>query len=220
MMKHGKSAGFTLIEIMLAVALTGIIAAAALAPLLFTVKSLSEAQREWGRNTRDRFAADKIYRDVRSSIENPSFSPFKIIHKDGLSLQNDDRLLVWSASSAKEGMPVSLIVYKIVSAAALDSNKSGLYRWVLKSVPSQYEENSLSAGAVQRASAPIDIDTDTLKTEEGKLLLAGADGLSLSVWNGSEWVGEYSCELPPAMRLQISMNGKKFSYEEWFPKIQ
>ena len=41
-MKHGKSAGFTLIEIMLAVALTGIIAAAALAPLLFTVKSLNE----------------------------------------------------------------------------------------------------------------------------------------------------------------------------------
>lgn len=205
---------------MLAVALTGIIAVTALAPLVVTVKSLTEAQREWGHNTRDRFVADKIYRDVRSSIENPSFAPFKIIHKGGLSLINDDRLLVWSASSAKEGLPVSLIVYKVVSGTSLDNSKSGLYRWVLKNVATQYEENPLSADMVGTTMLPIDIDTDTLKPEDGRLLLAGADGLSFSVWNGSKWVGEYSGELPPAMRLEISMSGKKFSYEEWFPKIQ
>ena len=56
MRERGALKGFTLIEIMLVVALTGIIAAAALAPLVFTVSSLQDAQKTWSKRIRDRAA--------------------------------------------------------------------------------------------------------------------------------------------------------------------
>ncbi|NMA33682.1 MAG: type II secretion system protein, partial [Clostridiaceae bacterium] len=42
--------GFTLIEILLAVGLTGIIAVASLVPLVFTVQSLETVQKGWGKD--------------------------------------------------------------------------------------------------------------------------------------------------------------------------
>ena len=124
------SKAFTLIEIMLAVAIAGIIAATALAPLVFTVKSLEDAQKRWKISTKERAAADRIFNDVLSSVENPTFASFKIIHKDGMSIKNDDRLLVWTSSTAREGNPVSLVVYKIVPHPMLDggNEQSGLFR--------------------------------------------------------------------------------------------
>ena len=219
-MKCGRSAAFTLIEIMLAVSLAGIIAATALAPLVFTVSSLGDAQKEWNKKNKERAAADRIFRDVRNLVENPSFSSLKIIHKEGLAVQNDDRLLVWTGASAKEGFPVSLVVYKVVVGTALNGEKTGLYRWIIKSMPSKAQDDVKSGDKAPVRETPMDLDTETLKAKDGRLILDGADGLSFSVWNGSEWVREHDGALPQAMRTEIGEKGKNFSHEEWFPAIQ
>ena len=61
---------------MLVVGLIGIIATAALAPLVFTGRSLEEAQQRWGTSHNTAAAAEKIYSDVRRVVPNPSFSTF------------------------------------------------------------------------------------------------------------------------------------------------
>lgn len=205
---------------MLAVSLAGIIAATALAPLVFTVSSLGDAQKEWNKKGRERAAADKIFRDVRSIVENPSFSSLKIIHKEGLAVANDDRLLVWTGASAKEGFPVSLVVYRVIVGTSLNGEKTGLYRWVIQSTPSKAQDDIKSGDKSEVKETPMDFDTEKLKAKDGRLVLAGAEEVSFSVWNGSEWVREHEGSFPQAMRTEIGTKGKKYSHEEWFPEIR
>ena len=72
-----KQKGFTLIEILLAVGLVGIIAVAALAPLVFTVQSLETVQRDWGKSVKVMEAADRIFYDTRNFAESSSFPIFR-----------------------------------------------------------------------------------------------------------------------------------------------
>ena len=102
-MKNRRARGFTLIEILLVVGLVGIIASAALAPLVVTVRSLEEAQARWGRRHNARDAADAMYRDLRLALRNPSFQSVRIIHEESLGNDADDRLVMWSAAPKYEG---------------------------------------------------------------------------------------------------------------------
>ena len=73
-----------MIEIMIVAGLAGVIASAALAPLVFTVGSLDEAQSRWGARRSPAAAVERIYSDARRVVANPSFPSFKVIHKSGL----------------------------------------------------------------------------------------------------------------------------------------
>ena len=70
---------------MLVVGLIGIIATAALAPLVFTVRSLEEAQQRWGTSHNTAAAAETIYWAVGRGVPTPCFSTFNIFHIGGLS---------------------------------------------------------------------------------------------------------------------------------------
>ena len=215
------SKAFTLIEIMLAVAIAGIIAATALAPLVFTVKSLEDAQKRWKLSTRERASVDRIFNDVLSSVENPTFASFKIIHKDGMSIKNDDRLLVWTSSTAREGNPVSLVVYKIVPHPMLDggNEQSGLFRWVLKDLKSTMNPSEKSGDKAETIKSPIEIDTDTLKKEDARMLYSDAVGVSFSAWNGEAWADEYQGALPSALKIEIETKEGVHVYKEWLPAL-
>jgi len=225
-MKSGSRQGFTLIEILLVVGLIGIIAAAALAPLLFTVNSLDEAQKQRKIAARERNAVEGLFSDVRSAVHTPYFSSVRSVRGGGLTIEDDDRLLVWSASPIHENGVVSLIVYRVMASSAFDNAEGGLYRWVLSGPEAA---GRLSAEAVSdirvRSSkatsvSPLMFDTDTLKTNNGKLLLRGVDGLRISAWSGSEWAQEYEGPVPDALKIEISIKGKKHEYEEWFPVLR
>ena len=237
-MTRRRSRGFTLIEILLVVGLVGIIAATAIAPLIFTVESLQDAQKSWGESGRERAAAERIFADVRGAVENPAFQSVKIVHKEGLSAQKDDRIMAWSSSPTKEGGPVSLVVYRVVVPSALDNQKGGLYRWVVKGARSKSGINesilstdvsdgktgasgdikpTLSAASDKKDETPMDLDTDTLKPEDGRLLLPGADGLKLQVMIGKEWTDDYEGFTPTAMKTEITVKDRTYSHEEWFP---
>ena len=104
--------GFTLIEILLAVGLTGIIAVASLVPLVFTVQSLETVQKGWGKDVKVMEAAERIFRDTRNFAQCGPFPVFRIVHKEGLTIREDDRLLT-GRPPVKNRAP-GLVVYKIV----------------------------------------------------------------------------------------------------------
>ncbi|MFA7220482.1 MAG: hypothetical protein WC119_08305, partial [Synergistaceae bacterium] len=66
---------------------------------------------------------------------------------------------------------------------------------------------------------PTALDTDSLKPEDGKMVLKDAEGLKLSVWSGESWSDEYTGDLPKAMRVTITLNGRKQVYEDSLPTI-
>lgn len=207
-----KQKGFTLIEILLAVGLVGIIAVAALAPLVFTVQSLETVQKDWGKNMKAMGAADRIFYDTRNFAVSDSFPIFRTVHKDGLIVGEDDRLLVWSAAPVKENKAPGLIVYKIVSSSSLNKYEPGLYRWEIPGWRS-------AAKGSNKEEGPTALDTDSLKPEDGKMVLKDAEGLILSVWSGESWSDEYTGDLPKAMRVTITLNGRKQVYEDSLPTI-
>ena len=207
-----KQKGFTLIEIILAVGLVGIIAVAALAPLVFTVQSLETVQKDWGKSMKVMEAADRIFYDTRNFAKSSSFPIFRTVHKEGFTVREDDRLLVWSATPVKENKAPGLIVYKIVSSSGLNKYKPGLYRWEIPGWSSAVKGSDQEAG-------PTALDTDSLRPEEGKMVLKDAEGLKLSVWSGESWSDEYTGGLPKAMRITITLNGRKQVYEDSLPTI-
>jgi prepilin-type N-terminal cleavage/methylation domain-containing protein len=214
MQKRAALNGFTLIEIMLVVALTGIIAAAALAPLVFTVSSLQDAQKTWSKRVKDRAAVDGIFSDVRGALDVNSWKPIRVLHKSGLSVGDDDRLLVFSSSPMRTNKPAGLIVYRVVADSPIDNTKGGLYRWVIS--------GGIKSADVTAGSAtldPINLDTDKLQAPKGKIVIPNAEGLRLSVWADSKWSDEYEGGLPEALRVSITVKGKRTDYEDWFPKI-
>ncbi|HQA54998.1 MAG TPA: prepilin-type N-terminal cleavage/methylation domain-containing protein [Synergistaceae bacterium] len=203
--------GFTLIEILLAVGLTGIIAVASLVPLVFTVQSLETVQKGWGKDVKVMEAAERIFRDTRNFAQCGPFPVFRIVHKEGLTIREDDRLLIWSAAPVKENRAPGLVVYKIVSSSGLNKYKPGLYRWELP--------GWRPADGSDKETGPTALDTDNLRPEDGKMVLKDAEGLRLSVWSGESWSDEYTGELPKAMRITITLNGRKQVYEDSLPTI-
>ena len=203
---------------MLVVGLIGIIATAALAPLVFTVRSLEEAQQRWGTSHNTAAAAEKIYSDVRRVVPNPSFSTFKIIHKSGLSTEADDRLVVWSAAPKYEGKNVGVVVYKIVAKGALNNAKPGLYRWVLVNVPSAAAvSGDISGGSSSEPETPMDVNADELDPKKGKLILADAAGVKFYVWKENKWEQEYDGKLPKLLKTEIAAKDGRYSHTERFP---
>ncbi len=209
--------GFTLIEIMFAVGLSAIIAATVILPLVLTVESLENAQKQWGQNAKVRIAVEKIFYDVRNFVENPSFLSFRTVHNNGLTVKNDDRLLVWSAAPTMENKPVGLIIYRVMPpASGLDKKNGRLYRWVITNVKAS---SGLSGTNYLTDEAPIMLDTDKLKTEDGAMILNGVDGISFWVWSDKEWTNHYEGSLPEALRVEVTVNGKKYIHEELLPVI-
>lgn len=203
---------------MLAVGLIGIIASAALAPLVFTVNSLEDAQKQWGGRLRESTAFDKIFKDVRSSIQNPSFVSFKTVRKSSAFAEDDDRLLVWTASSLLEGYPVSLVVYK-VCPRGVGNETSGLYRWVLKGVKSAPEGTDLGKNSSHEQKDPMCIDTDALNIKDARLVMPDAQGVKFQVKQDKEWISEYEGVVPKVLKVEIILKDKRISREEWFSVV-
>lgn len=236
-----KHRGFTLIEIMLTVGLIGVISTTALAPLVFTVRSLEEAQKRWGVSHNTEYVFDKIFSDARRAVECRYFDNFRIVHKGGISLTNNDRLLIWSkgesvrnsenkkdktkkksffnnknkqAGNKAEEVAVGLIVYKVVEKNEFNGEKAGFYRWKLVNLSS---ENSVSGDFYDKNESPIDIDTDKLDVKDAECLMPDATGVKFYAASGSEWIEDYSGSLPRYLRAEIFVKDKSVSRAEKFP---
>lgn len=190
--------GFTMIEVLVVVALFGIIAAVALAPAVAVVRRFEDVRAEEAREQRMTYFLRRIPDELRASpltfIDGPAVV---LIRRDILGGAADDRLAFWSDRGEEPGVRA----IRLFQPGAGRTGAPGVYRWVL---PLQ---------------APNTVNWDMLDPGEGRLLFAGAESLRFSVleFDSSEWSDEYSGPRPRGIRITVKAGEEEFIHEDWLP---
>jgi prepilin-type N-terminal cleavage/methylation domain-containing protein len=199
--------GFTLVEILIALAIGGIIITAGVAPLLFTVRTLSRSRDDFSRMNAERTAVNRIFLDAREMNALNRAAPFRVFKSQNIAADGGGYLSVRSSSPSNYGRPAGCIVWGAYSESAAGRNladeaKPGLYRWVLP--------DDLTA-----ASA----DASFLSPAAGTLALPGVTSVSFFVLDGSEWKDSYEGSSPRGLRVSLRYEDGEAVYEEMLPRF-
>ncbi|MDR1048244.1 MAG: prepilin-type N-terminal cleavage/methylation domain-containing protein [Synergistaceae bacterium] len=194
-----RKRAFTLIEILVAVALTGMLVSLTFAPVVYAVRRVAETEESYSGRTALRRAALFMAGDVAAGFR-LTRETVRAIRHETLGGGDEDVLVVASAAPAKQNAPGGSVVYKIVSRSFLRGAIPGLYRWVLPGI------------------LPGDADPDRLEEEEGQLVLPYVTELKLSFISGSDWIPDYKGALPPAMRVALARGEEREEYVFSFPQ--
>ena len=180
--------GFTLVEVLVAVMLTGILTTLALAPVVVTVRRAVETQEEYSDLSALSRTINIIARDLFSAMRISS-NVVTIKDHEAIGGHDDDVLMVMSTSTIAQDMPPGTIVYKIAEGGILHSNIiPGLYRWIFP------------------GKLPNTINIDTLNGDEGQLVLPGVNEFCVEVPVNShedERRKEYTGLLPKGIYIKI-----------------
>ena len=184
---------FTLIEILVAVMLTGLLTGLALAPVIVTVRRVVETQEEYTNVAALSRTMNFIARDISAAMR---ISPnvLTIREHEALGGNDDDILLVMSNSPVIQNLSAGTIVYKVAEGGLLHGDvPSGLYRWIMP------------------GAEPKDIDHDKLDPEKGQLVLPGVNEFRVEVpTNDREDDNrkEYTGQLPAGIFIRIGRGEK------------
>lgn len=202
--KNSSREAFTLVEIMVVLGIAGVIIAAGIAPLMYTIRLLAETRNNFFAANRERLVVSRLFQETREITSNNASTPVKILHQDKLGSNGNDILLLWTTTPSYAGMPVGSVVYGIFQESVLKTDMpKGLYRWVL-------------SGDIQ----PDTFVLDDLESENARLLLPNVEGIRFSALVDSEWVDDYSGNLPQALKITLEYNKKEEkTYESWLPKF-
>lgn len=189
--------GFTLVEILVAVMLTGILTTLALAPVVVTVRRVVETQQEYTDLAALSRTMNFITRDLNSAMRLAA-NVITVIDHEAMGGNDDDVLMIMSTSPAALGLPSGTLVYKIEEGGMLHGNiLPGLYRWVFP------------------GKAPNSIKYDTLKGEDGQLVLPFVNEFCVEIPAGThedDRRKEYSGPLPAGIYIRIR-RGERTTYE-------
>lgn len=181
-----KRRGFTLIEILVVVLLAGMVTTLALAPVVFTVRRVVEAQSDYS----DAGALERtlafIDKDVAAALR---LAPLAVKVEDHRVLggEEDDVLLVASSAPAKQNLPAGSLVYRIDRGGPMrEETPPGLYRWLLP------------------GTDIAKIDAAKLRGETGQLVLPGVTAFGVEVVAGSERQSEYEGALPAGLVVTVA----------------
>ncbi len=191
--------GFTLVEILVVVAMTGLIAVTAFAPLIHTVGVLRDLERSFGDASGLRLASAHIVGDMRQYQQAPRGPAFRLIRHDLLGGKADDVLLFWSISPLRQGQPAGTVIYRLGSKK---ETAGSLLRWVL-------------AGVI-----PQEVNPAALDEREGQLVLQGVEAFRVAALQGGRWADEYAGILPQAVRLTLGRGEVESVYEDWLPQVR
>ena len=100
-----KRSGFTLIEILIAVMLTGILTALALAPVVITVRRVVETQEAYSDLSALSRTMSFIARDLSSAMRFSS-NVITVIDHEALGGRADDILMIMSTAPTVQNMPL------------------------------------------------------------------------------------------------------------------
>ena len=183
-----KHKAFTLIEILIAVMLTGLLASLALAPVVITVRRVVETQEGYSDMSALSRTISFIERDLSSAMRMSS-NVITITDHEALGGNDDDILMLMSTAPTVQNMPAGTIVYKLSQGGLIHSNIiPGLYRWIFPGL------------------MPNVIKTDTLNPEDAQLVLPDVNEFCVEVPTGShedDRKKEYRGQLPDGLYIKI-----------------
>ena len=182
-----KKSAFTLVEILIAVALTGLIAALVFGPIVYTVERIMQTEAAYSDEVALRRAAIFMAQDVRAGLRLAEVIVRVISHEE-LGGRNNDTLIVASAGQARQNLPAGSVVYRVMrqSLFSHDRRIPGLYRWILPGI------------------MPEDVEYGKLEAGDGQLIVPHVTQLALSVFVPPEWVPYYVGELPAGMKITLT----------------
>ena len=180
-----RRAGFTLIEILIAVMLTGMVTSLALAPVVVTVRRVVELQTSTSGTLALSRALSFIGRDVAGTVRLTK-QAVRVEDHQTLGSQEDDIMAIMTTSPTRQQMPAGTVVYKIERGGSLRGVVSGLYRWVLPG--KQVDE----------------VEPEKLRGEDGQLVLPDVTGFSVEVPNGKEREKKYEGALPAGLAVALT----------------
>lgn len=196
---------FTLIEVLLVVAIAGIVITAGITPLIFTVRTLAVTRENFAKENRERSVFNRIALDMREIVTLNSTSPVRITQSEELALGPRDCLILWTKTPTYTGLPLGNVIYAIPPRTVLSDNfEDGLYRWVTS------EDIDLSA-----ESSGI---KELLDPEKGALILPGLTGVTFKMLDNKEWRTPYTGAMPQAMMTIFEYEDRERTYEITLPK--
>ena len=179
--------GFTLVEILIAMMLTGMVTALALAPVVMTVRRVVDLKQDYSDACALSRTLSFIGREAAGALR---LARTSLIVEDGRILGggDNDTLIVMSAAPARQQQAAGSLVYRLVRGGVmLNDVPEGLYRWAL---PCKF---------------PEDVDLKKLRPEEGQLVLPGATAFRVEVPVGeAELEKEYKGPLPTGLLLALT----------------
>ena len=189
-MNKSRSA-FTLIEILVAVMLTGVLTALAIAPVVITVRRVVDTQNEYSDLSALSRTMNFIIRDLSSAMRLSS-NVLMVVDHEALGGKADDVLMIMSTAPVAQNMPSGTLVYKIEEGGMLHNNiLPGLYRWIFPGI------------------LPNAVKVDNLNGADAQLVLPDVDEFSVEIPKGShedDRQKEYSGALPKGLYIKIGRN--------------
>lgn len=199
-----RRSAFTFIEVLVVLALVGVMAACAIAPMVHVVSNLRDAQNGWGYRSAVEDSARIIFRDIRNYIQGPDQTYCLLRRKDILGGNAADVLAVATGSLLKTSLTPGTVVYSLLQEDTLGmkSQIPGLYRWTFL------------------GKRPEDIDLNiSFPVEDGALVLPYVDSFRVEAYGGKEWLGDYSGSIPAGVRITVKRKGETYGISDWFPSL-
>ncbi len=220
-MNFSRDRGFTLLEVLLVVALSALVITIGVAPVIRVVRSVVETERIVGKEGALRMTARRIVGDMqqRSALPKDRNVAFRIVPRSKFGDAKDDVVIFWSSAPIVQGLPVCSVAYGILRESFLgifgDLEKGkkslappgGLYRWFLPGL------------------LPEEVDPEKLSLSEAQLVLPRVDSFRVEAHDGGNWTNRYEGKIPVGVRIEIGKCSEKdaeekevFVYEDWFPR--
>ena len=196
-----QSRGFTLIEILVVVAIIGVIATAAIAPLIYTVLRVAEAEDQYNDEEALQRGISLIFRDISETMRTANAPVIRTTRRGILGMGDDYFIVIASTAPVRQNLSAGSVIYGIVRRTMFSNLPEGLYRWVIP------------------FASPADIDPERLNEADAQLVLAGVTNMKVEIFIPPEWSEEsYSGGLPTGIRISLARGERNVERIEWLPR--